>query len=247
MVTLPRKIMRQRLLKLHFVNNLTGGAYRRKCPLEGGDRITDVDVTKVTAGPGANVLTVEVDKPGDFSIYTLRLVQDAQHPEPPPGYDPILSEVNFSFKVECPSDFDCQTKCVCPPTLRTEPDINYLAKDYASFRQLMLDRIALLSPQWTERNAADMGVALVEVLAFVGDYLSYQQDAVATEAYLGTARRRISTRHALLVDYVMDEGCNARAWVHIEVDADTGPLPKGTRVFTRILGNQLSCRTSIKF
>src|SRR5260370_1134209 len=101
----------------------------------------------------------------------------------------------------------------------------------------MLDRIALLSPQWTERNPADLGVALVEALAFVGDYLSYQQDATGTEAYLGTARRRVSVRrHARLVDYSMHDGCNARAWIHIQVDADTGPLPKGTKIFTRITG-----------
>ena len=233
-----QKIMRQRLLELHFVNDLVGGPLTEtNVRIEGGERITDVIVTKVTPGPGANVLTVEVNQPGDFSIYTLRLVQDVQHLQPPSGYDPVLSEVNFSFKVECPSDFDCKPKCVCPPASRVEPDINYLAKDYGSFRRLMLDRVALLSPQWTERNAADLGVALVEALAFVGDYLSYQQDATGTEAYLGTARRRVSVRrHARLVDYAMHDGCNARAWVQIQVDADTGPLPKGTKIFTRIPG-----------
>src|SRR2546427_6685807 len=46
-----------------------------------------------------------------------------------------------------------------------------------------------------------------ELLAYVGDYLSYQQDAVATEAYLGTARRRVSVRrHARLVDYLVHDG-----------------------------------------
>jgi hypothetical protein len=234
----PSKVMRQRLLKVHFVNDLTGGPLTKtNVRIEGGERITNVIITNITPGPEANVLTVELNQPGDFSIYTLRLVQDAQHLQPPPGYDPILSEINFSFKVECPSDFDCQRKCVCPPAPRVEPDINYLAKDYASFRRLMLDRIALLSPQWTECNVADLGVALVEALAFVGDYLSYQQDAIGTEAYLGTARRRVSVRrHARLVDYSMYDGCNARAWIHIEVNADTGPLPKGTRIFTRIAG-----------
>jgi len=234
----PSKVMRQRLLELHFVNDLTGGALTTtNVRVEGGERITDIIVTNVTTGPGANVLTVEVNHPGDFSIYTLRLVQDVQHPQPPPGYDPVLSTINFSFKVECPSDFDCRGKCVCPPELRVEPDINYLAKDYASFRRLMFDRMALLKPEWQERNAADLGVTLVEALAFVGDYLSYQQDAVATEAYLGTARRRVSVRrHAKLVDYSMHDGCNARAWIQIQVSADTGPLPKGTRIFTHIPG-----------
>ena len=60
------------------------------------------------------------------------------------------------------------------------------------------------------------------MLAYVGDHLSYQQDAVATEAYLGTARRRVSVRrHARLVDYAMHDGCNARAWVQVQVNATT--------------------------
>jgi hypothetical protein len=171
----PSKVMRQRLLKIHFVNNLSGGPLATtNVRIEGGERITNLIVKNVTPGAGAeaNVLTVEVNQPGDFSIYTLRFVQDAQHPQPPPGYDPILSAVDFSFKVECPSYFDCQPECVCPPPPRVEPEINYLAKDYASFRRQMLDRMAVLAPQWKERNAADLSVALVEVLAFVGDYLS---------------------------------------------------------------------------
>jgi hypothetical protein len=234
----PTKVMRQRLLKVHFVNDLSGGPLTRtNVRIEGGERITNIVVKNVTpgVGPDANVLTIEVNQPGDFSIYTLRLVKDAQHLQPPPGYDPILSEIDFSFKVECPSDFDCKSTRVCPPPPRNEPEINYLAKDYSSFRRLMLDRISVLSPQWTERHAADLGVTLVELLAFVGDNLSYQQDAIATEAYLGTSRRRVSIRrHARLVDYLMHDGCNARAWVQIQVAADTGPLPKGAQLFTRI-------------
>ena len=58
---------------------------------------------------------------------------------------------------------------------------------------------------------------LTELVAYVGDHLSYQQDAVATEAYLETARSRISLRrHALLVDYHVHDGCNARAWVQLQ-------------------------------
>ena len=65
------------------------------------------------------------------------------------------------------------------------------------------------------------GVALVEVLAYTGDYLSYYQDAVATEAYLDTARLRISVRrHTRLVDYRMHEGCNARTWLALDVIGD---------------------------
>ncbi len=137
------------------------------------------------------------------------------------GFDPRLSEVEFSFKVECASDFDCKPDAQCPPAAADEPEINYLAKDYASFRRLMLDRLSAIAPGWRERNPADLGVALVELLAYVGDQLSYYQDAVATEAYLGTARRRVSVRrHARLVDYRLHEGTNARAWVAFTVRGD---------------------------
>ena len=68
------------------------------------------------------------------------------------------------------------------------------------------------------RHVPDLGIALVELFAYVGDYLSYFQDAVATEAYLATARLRPSVRrHARLIDYAMHEGCNARAWVVVTI------------------------------
>ena len=79
----------------------------------------------------------------------------------------------------------------------------------------------------------DLGITLVELLAYVGDYLSYYQDAVATEAYLDTARQRISVRrHARLVDYPMHEGCNARAWVTVATDVDR-ELPARSYFITR--------------
>ncbi|MDB5282753.1 MAG: hypothetical protein JWO06_1828, partial [Bacteroidota bacterium] len=53
----------------------------------------------------------------------------------------------------------------------------------------------------------------------LGDRLSYYQDAVATEAYIATMRRRISARrHARLLDYIAHDGCNARVWVQIQTD-----------------------------
>jgi predicted phage baseplate assembly protein len=143
-------------------------------------------------------------------------VSEPKGTAPPPSIDPRLACVEFSFKVNCPSDFDCKPERVCPEPVATPPEINYLAKDYASFRQLLLDRLAVTAPAWTERNPADVGIALVELLAYVGDHLSYAQDAIVTEGYIGTARRRASVkRHARLVDYAMHDGRNARVWVQI--------------------------------
>lgn len=98
----------------------------------------------------------------------------------------------------------------------------------------MLDRLAILAPSWQERHPADLGVGAVEALAYVADHLSYRQDAIATEAYLGTARLRTSVRrHARLVDYFIGEGSSARVWLRIGVNKDI-PLgiPQGTRFAT---------------
>lgn len=117
-----------------------------------------------------------------------------------------------------------------------EPHIDYLAKDFASFRQLMLDHLSVLVPNWNEESPADIGHVLVETLAYAADYLSYYQDAVATEAYLDTARlRRSVRRHARLLDYFLHEGCNARVWVQVAVQHDLR-LPRGTLLLTNISG-----------
>lgn len=209
---------RQRTLHVYFINTIATTFNADNISIEGGERIRNIKVQTNPVASG-NQLTVEVDTAGDFSIYTLRLVVSDTDSSPPPGIDPMLDAVEFSFKVRCSSDFDCQQDKICPSDPPLAPQINYLAKDYASFRRLIIDRMALLMPQWQERNAADMGIALIELLAYVGDRLSYQQDAVATEAYLHTARSRISIRrHARLVDYFMHDGCNARTWVQVQVD-----------------------------
>jgi len=205
--------------------------------IEGGRRVGGLSAQ--VAGVSGATLTVKVGLPGgqsypDFSTYTFRLVRADGQPGPPDGFDPQLSEVRFSFKVDCPSDFDCLQDDACPLPALAEPVIDYQAKDYASFRRLMLDRISALMPDWKETNAADQMVALVELAAYVGDRLSYFQDAVATEAYLGTARRRSSVRrHARLLDYFMHDGCNARAYVCFEVSAASVALPARTRLLSR--------------
>ncbi len=215
--------------------------------ISGGQSLENVQVRSLSAW--ANVLTVKLTEHGDFSsTYTLRLVTSLSNPAPPLGFDPQLAQVDFSFRVESQSEFDCQPSP--PPLPKSEPIpvIDYLAKDYASFRQLILDRLSVTTPQWLERSPADIGIMLVEVLAYAADYLSYYQDAVATEAYLNTARRRVSIRrHARLLDYFLHDGCNARTWVAIQVERTPpkgikllGPSLKdnrpGTQFLTRVEG-----------
>ena len=221
----------QKILAVHFIHPLPGETNgvpagplleEENFIIEGGVRITNVHVLQQNGlSVSGRIARVKVDQAGDFSTYTLRLIASAVARQiPPPGFDPQLASVEFSFKAACPSDFDCKTTLVCPPAPQSATAIDYLAKDYASFRRLMLDRLALLMPDWRERNPADLEIVLVELLAYAADQLSYYQDAVATEAYLGTARRRISLRrHARLLDYSVHDGTNARTWVVLTVIA----------------------------
>ncbi len=217
------ELLWQRRLTLRFVNPLTGpqlGLTSEQVQIEGGARVRGISALVLSAG--GQEIVLKASMAGDFSRYTLRLVRSSTDDRPPLGFDPILSRIDFSFKVNCPSEFDCRDAHVCLRPAAVEPVIDYLAKDYGSFRRVLLDRMALLAPQWRERNPADLGIALVEVLAYAGDQLSYFQDAVATEAYLATARKRTSIRRlARLVDYSMHQGSNARTWIQVEVAADT--------------------------
>ncbi|WP_431066970.1 putative baseplate assembly protein [Methylotuvimicrobium sp.] len=200
--------------------------------IEGGQRIRDIrverfDVIRNQRPEFDDRMDITVNQAGDFSSYTLRVVERDEQGQwrRHRHFDPLYDRIEFSFKIDCPNDSDCRQQALCPPDNSDAPDIDYLAKDYASFRKLILDRLAITMPDWRERHVPDIGVALVEVLAYAGDHLSYYQDAVATEAYLETARRRISVRrHARLVDYAMHEGCNARSWICAYVDQDISAI-----------------------
>ena len=198
-------------------------------------------MTPIAVSPGTSatprLVTVQLNQSGDYSTYTLSLVANSSTDDPPPGFDPQLSTVCFSFRAGCPTVGDCVPTNCCPSDTTPPPDINYLAKDFGGFVQVMMDRMAVLAPSWNETHAADEGIALVEMLAYAADHLSYQQDAVSTEAYLGTARSRISLRrHAKLVDYQVNEGSNARAWVHVNVSKDGVSISAGTLIFPRCPG-----------
>lgn len=237
----------QKTLVLHFLHPLPGQPEavppapapeltRHNFVIEGGVRVTNIHVLEPVVAAD-NVLTLQMNAAGDFSDYRLRLVASSGSEVAPDGFDPQLVEVEFNFKLDCPSDFDCLPgeEPVVEPV--PEPVLDYLSKDYDSFRRLMLDRLAVILPDWKERNPADVGVAVVETLAYAADHLSYYQDAVATEAYLGTARKRTSARrHARLLDYPMHDGCNARAWVQVQVSQDNVSLPVGTQLLTRVQG-----------
>jgi predicted phage baseplate assembly protein len=214
----------QRTLSVILFGKAPPGLTPANFRIDGGLPVT---VTDVQPCPDSDpdlpdCLQLGVDRPGDFSCYRLSVV--AADPSGRPGRDPYdgfdvrCFYADFSFKQNCTSLVDCVPQCATAIEPPSGPVIDYLARDYASLRQALLGRLSLTMPAWTEQHLPDVGIALVELLAYAGDLLNYRLDAAGTEAYLGTARLRTSVRrHARLVDYRLHDGCAARAYVCLTV------------------------------
>lgn len=224
----------QRTLSVQLFGKAPGGLTAANFRIDGG---APVAVTSVQPCPDQDpdlpdCLQLSVDQPGDFSCYQLSVVVAADADgrpgtEPYPGFDARYYSACFSFKQNCATDIDCAASCADLTAPSPEPVIDYLARDFASLRQALLDRLSLTMPDWTERHLPDVGITLVELVAYAGDLLNYRLDAVGTEAYLDTARLRTSVRrHARLVDYRMHDGCAARAYVCLTAPG-TVTLPTG--------------------
>ena len=216
-------------LYVHFLNAVNVNVPGIAATISGGDRITGITVTPIQSGSdwsvdanGYPILAVTVSMPGDFSTYTLTLTGAP--------LDPMYQSATFSFKVLCPSDFDCAPRrdcCLrrnrrCPPSTIL-PRISRASN--LRFREFSAQRY----PAWQERSEADFGVMFMESLSAVADELSYLQDRVAAESALLTAtQRRSLVSMARLVDYEPTPALSASTMVQCQVVGST--VPAGTLV-----------------
>lgn len=171
------------------------------------------------------VCRLQVDSPGDFTNYRL-FIDDSR-------IDRYFNQVSLNFKVNCESDLDCKTPDhECPPDEIVDFPVDYMARDFHSFRKALFDFASQRYPDWQERLEADAAVMLMEVMASVADEMSYYQDRVSREAYLESATQRRSVRHhARLVDYHPRDAVGASSWIDITVKAgESGNIPAGTAV-----------------
>ena len=169
----------QTQLRVHFLNAVSlRGKLAATTPvtITGGEVIADVPVNPVDEATdwsadsdGRPVLSVSVRAPGDFSLYTLT-VSAVSPAGGAPVLDPFLDAATFTFKVNCPVTVDAGGPAgpagppYRPAPATTDPAIDYLAKDFASFRRALSDFSALRYPAWTERSEADLGTVLMEAL-----------------------------------------------------------------------------------
>ena len=127
------------------------------------------------------------------------------------------------------------------------PVIDYMARDYESLLRAMRDQIPQTLPEWRDfANEADFGNVLLELFAHIGDILSYYQDRVANESFLGTARTRRSViEHLRLIGYELGTAAPAAAALNLTVPdtvTATVTVGKGDAFATKSLQDRPSVR-----
>lgn len=216
-------------LYVHFLNTVAVADPQLVATITGGDITPDVAVEPIQAADwstdseGRPILTLRVPGRGDHSTYTLRLDGGT-------ALDPYFRPVRFSFFAFCPSITDCRGPDeMCPAPDDPIPAIDYLAKDYESFRRALSDFSTQRYPEWRERAEADFGMVMLEALSAVGDELSYIQDQGHLQGRIDTATTRDAlVRLARLVDYEPAPITSARTVLQCNVTGST--LPAGILV-----------------
>ena len=200
--------------------------------ISGGHRVRagmgtgEVCCTAIVAGTGDNSLRLTLAPIGDYSTYRLELI------EPPNRIDPFFAGIDFKFRPGCFTN-NCSPEQARSAPPEKPPAIDYLAKDYDSFRHQLITAMAARVPGWAVTSEADLDQVLIGTFAAAADELSDYQDRVMNEAYLASARKRVSlARHARLMDYHIHQGQQSTSWLRLTLAANA---PQFT------LGNDLVC------
>lgn len=192
----------------------------------GGAATGQVQVTQIAPTSPTNPehkLMLTVQPIGDYSTYTLSLNFA--------NIDPLFDRIPFKFRPGCFS-----TECVPKQTFKPAPPelaIDYLAKDYDSFVHTIIAAMIQRVPGWQPTSEADLDRVLLEIISVGADELSDYQDRVMNEAYLTSARKRLSlARHGRLMDYHIHQGNQASTWVAMRLKAAISGMPLGFLAWT---------------
>lgn len=120
------------------------------------------------------------------------------------------------------------------PVLQVPTSIDYTSKDFTSLAQSMLAYGSVIMPDWNQGSEGDFGVALVEMMAYMGDIISLYGDRISQEAYLPTATQRLSLLNiAQLLGYTVSNGVPASGSVTFTNGTSAAiSIPAGTKVAT---------------
>jgi uncharacterized phage protein gp47/JayE len=120
--------------------------------------------------------------------------------------------------------------------------IAYRIGTFSSFRRAMLAELAKSGTPWKESSGLDYQIAIVELWAYLADVLTFYQERIANEAFVGTATQRESLRRlAELLGYRPSPAAGAVGTVAFTIeDAKTVELPPGFRVGSKPVPGKLA-------
>ncbi len=200
-----------------------------------------VQVTEVHASPEGDprALRLKLEPVGDYATYELWMSAEGV---PSPGnalalaMDPVFNLLPFKFRPGC-FNVACAPPADAAPPPDSAPAIDYLARDYDSFRHVLMTAMAARVPHWQPSSEADLDQVLIDLIAARGDELADAHDRVMAERGLGSARKRVSlARHARLVDYHLHPGQQAVTVLAVQAAAESDLPPVGTESFAAWTG-----------
>lgn len=115
--------------------------------------------------------------------------------------------------------------------------LDYTDKDFDALRARLIELVRSAFPEWSDFSVATFGNVLLEMFAFVGDVLTFYQDAQARESRLATAtQRRNVIALAKMLGYRLRGATAATAELEFRLArASAAPItiPAGTRIRTQ--------------
>jgi hypothetical protein len=165
-------------VEFHNANHLSPPPPPAKFEVSGGTRLIggskpgQVRVIDVAAGVAPKTLRLKVEPVGDYSTYMLKLVLDNTNRQ----FDPFFGAIEFKFRPGCFNLNCAPDRTVSPPA--AEPAIDYLARDYDSFRHVLMTAMAQRVPGWQPTSEADLDQILIDLIAADADEIADRQDRV---------------------------------------------------------------------
>lgn len=113
----------------------------------------------------------------------------------------------------------------------SQPVIDYTKRDYAGVLAQLQAFVQATNPTgWTDFFESNLGLTLMQMVAFVGDLVSHGQDVLGQEVFLSTARRYESVlRFARSVGYV------PRSALSAQVAVVSDPLPTNVVLYGGVI------------
>ena len=119
--------------------------------------------------------------------------------------------------------------------------IDYTSRDYQAYKELLINKLQEIMPEYTDTSETDAGIVILEAFANGLDICSYYADAIANDVILATTQdRRLANLMALDYGYTPYSQTSSKIPIvfTLEVAQDEDIIiSKGTEVTTEESGD----------